>query len=314
MRKFAVVVNPKSAHSAAGRKWEEIETLLAARVRDYSIFFTKAPGDATGLTRNALHDGFDTVVAVGGDGTINEVVNGFFENGLPVNPRAAFGIIPLGTGGDFVRTAGISKNVGSALETLTAGRSTSVDVGKCTFRGYSGEMEERFFLNIADIGLGGETVDRVNRSSKRFGGFLSFLYGSFMALIQYRNKRVRFAVDGGDAREEVLNSLIVANGQYFGGGMWIAPEARIDDGLFDVVILGNYNLLSSLLKFPRIYSGSHLKLSGVRHFTAKKIEVASSERVLLDIDGEQPGVAPVTFEILPGSLDLVVSASYTGSR
>ena len=133
-------------------------------------------------------------------------------------------------------------------------------------------------------------------------------------MIQYRNKRVRFAVDGGDAREEVLNSLIVANGQYFGGGMWIAPEARIDDGLFDVVILGNYNLLSSLLKFPRIYSGSHLKLSGVRHFTAKKIEVASSERVLLDIDGEQPGVAPVTFEILPGSLDLVVSASYTGSR
>ena len=314
-RKFAVVVNPKSAHSAAGRRWQEIEVMLADRLEDYRLFFTKAQGDATGLTRRALHDGFDTVVAVGGDGTINEVVNGFFENnGLSVNPDASLGIIPMGTGGDFVRTAGISKKVERAVEILTAGMTASVDVGKCTFRGYGEEMEERFFLNIADIGLGGETVDRVNRSSKRFGGFLSFLFGSLMALIQYRNKRVCFSVDGGDATEEVLNSLIVANGQYFGGGMWIAPEASIDDGLFDVVILGNYNLFGSLLKFPRIYRGSHLKLSGVRSFTAKKIEVTSSERVLLDVDGEQPGMAPVTFEILSGALNLVVPAHRVGHR
>lgn len=298
-----VIVNPNSQGGAAGRDWPR----LAERVRravPFEEVFTKAPGDATRLAREALRGGAERVVALGGDGTINEVGNGFFEDGKPIAPGAAMGILPYGTGGDFRKTVHVPKDFDAAVKVLAADHRRTIDVGRIDHRGGT-----RMFINIASFGLSGVVDKVINKSKKRFGK-LSFFAATTRAMLQYDNQRVRMTFDGdaAGAVEMTISTVAIANGRYFGGGMYIAPDAEVDDGLFDVVALGDLGLTDLVFKSNRLYKGTHLTMKECSFRRAKVVHaepVDAGATVEMDVDGETPGPLPATFTIVPGALSLV---------
>ncbi|HOX46657.1 MAG TPA: diacylglycerol kinase family lipid kinase [Myxococcota bacterium] len=306
--KTLAVVNPHSANGATGRQWPELQAALRGALGEFEVRFTACSGNATTLVREALGAGVDRIVAVGGDGTNNEVVNGFFDGDRPIRPEAELGFLPRGTGGDFRKTLAIGTALEACLPVLRAGRARPCDVGRTTFVGPAGEPVQRHFLNITSFGLGGLVDDRVNHSTKAFGGKASFFLGTLKAMLAYQNRHLRLRVDDGFDEPLTVQNVAVANGQYFGGGMWVAPEARIDDGLFDVVIMGDMSKWDLLTQGTRIYKGTHLTLPKVRHLRGRRVEATSDEEVLIDMDGEQPGRLPITLEIVPAAIRVLAPA------
>lgn len=300
--KAVVVVNPASANGKTGKRWPEIAAMLEREGLKFDAYLTAGPGEATELTRRALLDGCELVVSVGGDGTANEVINGFFTAAGPVRKEAAAGFISTGTGGDLIKTLGIPRDPGEAVKHLLRSSRRAVDVGRVGFTDHAGLAETRFFINIADLGLGGDTVARVNRTSKALGGFFSFLWGTVISLLLYRNQQMCVSVDGRVVCDEPVTLVVVGNGCYFGGGMYIAPKAEIADGFFDVVILHNMNKASLLANLPKVYRGAHLSHPRVTSLRGRKVTVHSTGTALLDLDGEQPGRSPVEIELWPGAL------------
>jgi YegS/Rv2252/BmrU family lipid kinase len=307
---IVALVNPQSQHGALGRKWPEVARVLRREIGAFDTVFTEGPGHAPTLVRAALQNGCERLLVVGGDGTVGEAVNGFFDNGAPVSPDTALCVVPFGTGGDFRRTIGLPKSWSEAVRTVTDGKVRTIDMGVLEHQAHDGSTQKRVFANIASFGISG-VVDRlVNQSSKRLGGRLSFMLGSLRATWQYTNQRVRITFDD-DARDAVdmtINTVAVANGRYFGGGMCVAPQAEIDDGFFDVVAIGDVSRTKMIFSSHRIYRGTHLGMEEVSHRRARTVraEPIGDERVELDVDGETPGILPATFRVLPRALKLVV--------
>jgi YegS/Rv2252/BmrU family lipid kinase len=304
-----LVVNPRAGGGRTGRRFERIAEAVRAAVGPFEHAFTRGPGHATELAREALEKGFEMVVGVGGDGTFNEVANGFFEGDRPVRPDAVLGVLPRGTGGDFRRTVGIE----NALETATAhlaGRGTrDLDVGHLAFVGHDGRPAERVFVNIASFGVGGVVVDKVNRAPKILGGRASFALGSLRALAGYRDQEVRLRFEDEEAAEaQPVTNVAVCNGQYFGGGMWAAPKAEVDDALFDVTIWSGFSFKDFVFRSRMLYDGSHVEDPRTRTRRTRRLEATPTGDavVLLDVDGEQPGRLPATFTVLPAALKLKV--------
>ena len=300
------IVNPASANGSTGKLWDTLERVIGNEVGEVDASFTTATNHATGLAREALDDGFEMIVAVGGDGTVNEVVNGFFDSGAPVSTDAVLGVISRGTGSDFIKTMNLPREIEDAARVLKGRAVKRCDAGRFTSRGPDGKEMERYFINIADFGVGGEAVERVNNTSKAFGGFLSFLYGTLKTLWVYKGKKVKIKIDDDSEIEKAINSVVIANGQYFGGGMWIAPKAIADDGLFDIVILDDLSFVESLLNIPRLYKGTHINDPKVTCFRGKTIVAESDEDVLIDVEGEHGGMLPAKFEIIPSSINVKV--------
>lgn len=305
-----LVVNPKSQNGALGRRWSEFSNVVRRHLGGFEEVFTKHAGDATDLTRDALRDGVEVVVAIGGDGTINEVVNGFFDEGAAVNKAAALGILPFGTGGDFRKTVRIPKDMEKAAAIIARGNRKSIDLGSMQFIDHDGNHARRIFINVASLGMGGEVDEQVNRSSKRLGGRLSFMLATAKVGLRYKPKRVRLRFDQEDEvpLEMTINTVAVANGRYFGGGMHIAPNAELADAVFDIVALGDMGIKGFLLHGRRLYQGTHLDLPdvSVRRSRALHAESIDGEDVLLDVDGEALGKLPATFAVMPGALSLLV--------
>jgi diacylglycerol kinase (ATP) len=317
VKKTVVVANPQSASGALGRRWPEISRALRRALPGHEAVLTRGPRDATGLAREALRAGADLVVAVGGDGTIHEVVNGFFEGGRPIRPGAALGVLPFGTGGDFRKTARIPRELDRAIAILARGVRRQIDVGHLEYRQgtHAGPEASCVFINIASFGISG-LVDRiVNGSSKRLGGRVTFFLATARAALRYRNQRIRLVVhgrEGSPTRSHALtiNSVSVANGRFFGGGMMIAPRAELDDGVFEVVSIGDASPIDLVRNGRRVYDGTHLGLPYVSAWRAARIEAHPAEPgadVLLDVDGEALGALPATFSVLPRALSLVVA-------
>lgn len=308
--RVVVIANPKSQGGALGRRWTELTDQIRREV-PFEDRLTQGPGDATRLAREAIRGGADVVVAVGGDGTINEVVNGWFEDGTAIETGAALAVLPFGTGGDFVRTMNIPKDFAKAVDVLRAGRRKRIDVGRLDFTSRTGAPGVRMFANIASFGMSGVTDRLVNASKKRLGGKLAFYAASARAMWSYDNQRVRMVFDGraGDGLDLTINTVAVANGRYFGGGMHIAPEAELDDGFFDVVALGDMGMADFLFRSRRIYAGTHLTMDKVSHRRAKVVRAEPADAtaiVELDVDGETPGILPATFTVVPRAIDLIV--------
>lgn len=302
--KTFLVVNPKSANGQTGRRWNEIAANVAKVIGDFGHGFTSGPMDAAALARKAIENGYESIVAVGGDGTVNEVVNGFFKDGNVLNPKAALGLIPRGTGGDFRKCFGWSLDLDESVKRLAGDNTTPFDVGLLEYVGHSGKKEQRYFANICSFGVSGQVDKEVNQSSKALGGKLSFMMGSVKAMLKYSDRKVRIALDGKPPEEVRVTTLAVANGRYFGGGMCVAPDANTDDGLFDITLWTGYSLTDFALKQKAIYSGEHVKFPGTRQMKCKEIRAESDEEVLLDVDGEQPGRLPCFMKILPGAIRL----------
>ncbi|MDB4967258.1 MAG: diacylglycerol kinase catalytic region [Myxococcales bacterium] len=304
-----LVVNPHSAGGKTERRWPELRATIQEAYGTFEERFTRSAGDATTITREALKAGADLVVAVGGDGTINEVVNGFFDDDGPIRPQASFGIVPAGTGGDFIKTLGVPRDTFAAAAVLKSAP-RKVDVGRLRYVDGAGKPAVRHFINIASFGISG-LVDRyVNESSKVLGGKVSFALATLKAGAAYQNASVRLTLDGGTPREGKIYNVAVANGRYFGGGMKVAPDAALDDGLFDVVTMGDFSFGDLLFRGLDIYSGKHLRNPKVSVQRARRIDAEALDgvEVLLDVDGEAPGRLPASFEILQGALQVRAKA------
>lgn len=298
-----LVINPQSAGGKTERRWPELRAQIQEAFGPFDERFTAGAGDATTMTREALRGGAELVVAVGGDGTINECVNGFFDGDAAVAPQAAFGVVPAGTGGDFIKTLGVPRDTTAAAAALKT-PARAIDVGRLRYLDDDGQPAVRHFINIASFGIGG-LVDRyVNQSSKAFGGKLSFALATLKAGARYKNATVRLTLDGGTPKEGKIYNVAVANGRYFGGGMKVAPDAALDDGWFDVVTLGDFGFGDLLLRGLDIYSGKHLTNPKVTVARARRVEAEplGGAEVLLDVDGEAPGRLPASFELLAGAL------------
>jgi len=299
------VVNPRAANGAAGKRWVELTARIERAVGGHEVAFTNAPMDAERLTRKALEAGHDCVVAVGGDGTLNEVVNGFFADGVAVAPDAKLAVVPFGTGGDFRRTFDWTRKLEDSLLRLASGRTRPLDLGRVAFRAHGGAQITRYFVNVCSFGASGEVVHEVNRSTKAFGGKASFYLGTFRALRSYRDQRVIVRLDDGPEQEWDVTSVAIANGRYFGGGMCVAPKADPADGFFDVTLWSGYRMSDFALKSPGVYSGKHVEWEGTRTFRCRRFEARSVDPVRLDVDGEQPGFLPLTATVIPSALQLV---------
>jgi YegS/Rv2252/BmrU family lipid kinase len=300
------VVNPKSANGATGRRWGELAATIARSLSDFGVEFTRAPMDAVAITRQALKAGYECVVAVGGDGTINEVTNGFFEDGRVLNADAALGVLPRGTGGDFRRTFDWDTDFDAAVQRLKRPDTRPFDVGRLEYRGPDGATAVRYFANVCSFGVSGRVDEQVNTSSKVLGGRVSFLYASLKSLVGWRDQPVELSLDGGAPERVLVTTLAVANGRFFGGGMKVAPDADVSDGLFDVTIWSGYTLSDFVIRNAGVYSGAHVKWKGTRTLRCRELTASSDERVLLDCDGEQPGSLPCKVTLLPAAIRLKV--------
>ena len=301
-----VVVNPASAGGRTMHRWDHGARMLHALGIAFDVHVTTAPQSATLAVREALRSGVQHIVAVGGDGTLNEVVNGFFdERGAPLGENAALCVVPSGSGGDFGRTAHIPHSPARALRALLSQGTRSIDAGRIDFD----DGSRRFFVNVADCGVGGEVVARVNRSRVKGGGARGsavFLYQSLLALLQYSGLDVVVSVDG-RLIERTVQSVVVANGRYFGGGMRIAPDAELDDGLFDVVVVEAAGRLRTITGVPSLYRGTHVRRAEVEVCRARQVRIDHGRTPLLfDVEGEQVGQTGATITCLPSAIRLCV--------
>lgn len=244
-------------------------------------------------------------MAVGGDGTLNEVVNGFFHNGAPIPTTTRLAMVPLGTGGDFRRTLRIPLDPKAAIGVITTGLVRRLDAGCVTYQNSEGQTAVRHFINIGDAGYGGEVVHRVNRGSKRLGA-ATFMWTALTSLLAYKNKPMNVNVDG-TSHDIVGQQVVVANCQYFGGGMRMAPSASPTDGVFDVVLIGDAGKLESIRGMSKIRSGQHLdeRNPKIQLMYGKRISITSTEKVRIDLDGEDAGFLPALFEIQPGAIEFI---------
>ncbi len=301
--KTQVIVNPESDRGRTKKRWEHIKEALKFFLKEFKYEFTEKPFQAAEISRAAIKEGSELIVGVGGDGTMNEISNGFFENKKIINPKVALGIVPSGTGCDFSRSLNIPSGLKNALRVITQASSSMIDIGKIRFRDYSNKKHERFFLNIADFGIGGEVLNKMNlKMAKRKTS--SYLRSAVTTLITYKSKRVRIKIDNMQIPFNEYLIGAISNGKIFGKGMKIAPYAKLDDGLFDVVLVESMKLLEFCRNILKIYSGSHLSHPKVSLIRGKKIEITpeSSEKdVLIEADGELIGKLPATFEIIPQS-------------
>jgi YegS/Rv2252/BmrU family lipid kinase len=250
------------------------------------------------------------IIACGGDGTISEVANGILASGKD----AELGILPSGTGGDFRRSVEISSNTREAANLLRTGKTRQIDIGKATYIDHSGTEATRYFLGVASCGLSTKVIERIKaggpdwlptNTPQWLGGRVSF--GASLIQTAVRSAAAQVVVQLDDAREHHLSlvSLCIANARYFGGGMKIAPNARLTDGKFDVVTVGDISALKIITSAPRLYFGSHLSMSEVGHTLAKRVIAQPADRnhkIILEIDGELPGRLPAQFQIIPGAL------------
>ena len=305
MAETLIIVNPRSANGRAGRNRQQIEAVLRARLPfPFDVVYTERQGHATEIAREAAPR-CERVVVLGGDGTLNEVVNGLFADDRPVNPDALLGIIRYGTGGDFARGLGIPKSLEGAIDRLASGSPREVDVGKVTYRRPDGGEGVRYFVNEGEIGMGAAVCEAVNHSSKGLGGSLSFMRAILSTMLRYPNQTVRLSLGGAPAEPLLINNVWVANGAYSGGGIRSAPRARLDDGLLDVVIVKGGNLLTKLLGIPALRSGAFVKSKNVDYRTASRVEAESDVPVPIEVEGEPIGTLPAVFEVIGARLRVI---------
>ncbi len=304
MPDLILIVNPHSANGSTGRRWPAIEAKLRSLLPPFDVAFTERQGHATAIARQAAGQ-YGCVALVGGDGTVNEVANGLIADDRPLRSDLALGVICRGTGSDFIRTLGIPRDLEGAAERLAMGQMREIDVGKIRYRSPDGSEAVRYFINEADIGMGAVVCDRVNRSSKRLGGRLSFLRAILITTLTYRGHLVALSLDGAPAQQMLLGNAWFANGQYSGGGIRMAPRARLDDGLLDVVCMGDMSRLQKVIFFPKLRSGAFVDLPQVTYRTARRIEAESAATVGISTEGEVIGTLPATFELIGERLKVI---------
>ena len=289
-----IIVNPAAGGGRARGFWRQCAAVCGGL--GLEVIETRRRGDAADFAAAA---GDRLVIAVGGDGTAHEVVNGLLRRPGRVPPR--FGaLLRAGTAGDLARSLPSPSRPELVPAWLSTNRWRSVDVGRV-----STSTGRRYFINVADAGIGAEVVRRAARGPAWVGGTANFLGAAVISLLKHRNASVQLRLDDGPVLRRRIRTIAVANGAYLGGGMWIAPEAEVNDGQFDVVTIGDVSRWLGIRSLPMLYRGTHGRLTQVEFGRARRVEIASDEPIGVEADGELAGSTPAVFEIVPGALQVI---------
>ncbi|MDD3626988.1 MAG: diacylglycerol kinase family lipid kinase [bacterium] len=294
MNRIKFIVNPRSGEKKTLVFLRKLKYYCNYYNLDYSISLTKDKHHGTEMADEAMHQGFDIIVAVGGDGTLHEVLQGIVGKDLTL------GVIPFGSSNDFARTVKIPKDIKEAVRIIAKGKVKKIDVGA---------VNDRFFINISSAGFDGEVVARLPKMRSKYLFSLVYILGVFKELFRYKKKNVKVIKDGEDLGDYKVNLVAVANGKFYGHNMKIAPKAKLDDGFFDVILIADFNPIRFISNFPKVFKGTHIYNKDVILFRCKEITLFSKERVFIQSDGELTGKLPVEYRIFPKFQKLIVPES-----
>ena len=298
---IAAIVNPSAGSGAARRRWPRAARMLAERLGPISVRFTDGPGHATALARELADSGCDLLIVAGGDGTLNEVVNGILMGSS--DPRV--GVMPLASGGDFARSLGLA-GLEPAMNALSTGDSRRIDAFRARFRGPGGAPVERCFINAASFGLGALAALGVRGWRRALPGSARYLAAAIPVLASGRSFHVTICLDHSLPMAFDITTAAVANGQYQGGGIRIAPEAALADGLADITVVERVSLAEVAANLPILYSGALYSHPRVRHWRAARVRAEAETEVPVELDGEPVGTLPLEIEVLPQAIRFIV--------
>jgi diacylglycerol kinase (ATP) len=290
-----IIVNPAAGGGRARGFWRRCAACCAGANVAVEVVETARRGDAADYAAAAGHR---LVVAVGGDGTAHEVVNGLLRRPAGRPPRVGF--LQRGTGADLRRSIASPRRPEDVATWLTTDRWRPLDAGRL-----STSTGRRYFINVADAGIGAEVVRRAASGPAALGGTPNFLGAAIVSLLRHQNTSVRLRLDDGPVLHRRIRTIAVANGAYLGGAMRIAPQARPDDGWFEVVTIGDVGRWLGIKSLPMLYQGTHGQLAQVEFGRARRVEIVSDAPIGIEADGELAGSTPAVFEIIPGALQVI---------
>jgi len=293
------LVNPASDNGATRRRWPQLAHTAATLGLAGDALFSEHPRHLTELARRAAEDGAELLVVVGGDGSVNEVVGAIAGRDIDI------AVIPRGTGWDFARSHGVPRRVEDAVDVALHGRAREVDLGRADYRTWEGADERRWFANAASVGMSGAIAQRANDTTKALGGKVSYALATLTVFARWQVGEVRVSV-GDETRAGRMHDVIVAIGRSLGGGMLLCPDAEVDDGLFDVLLIGDLTKRDLLVTLPKTYRGSHLPHPKAELLRGAAVTVDADSPLPVQLDGEQPGTTPVRLELVPRALRLRV--------
>ncbi len=303
-----VVVNPHAGNGRTGRRWPALSDRIQKALGPFDHAITGVAGDTTRLVRAAIERGASLVIAVGGDGTFGEAINGFPDADGNMPESCAFAALAGGTGCDFVRSLGRPSS--DPVQRIAESDIRQIDLGKINFTSETGGQASRLFINAAGFGLSGEVCRAVNATSSAnvLPGTLAYFRATITSIWRHRPSTIRMSIDNRPSFVLDQSLTVVANGRYFGGGMHVAPNARLDSGAFEIMVLKKTPKLQLIGQLPLVYRGAHTTHPSIDFFRGRRLVAEtvseSPDRVAIDIDGESPGYLKAEFEILPGALRL----------
>ncbi|MFN8187778.1 MAG: diacylglycerol kinase family protein [Gaiellales bacterium] len=305
MAEIAFLVNPASDNGRTGRTWPQLYTAAAAAGLDGETLLSDHPGHIAELVERAAADGARLVVAVGGDGTVNEAANGLVRLHERGEPTPELAVLPRGTGRDFVRTFGIPGKLDEAIRIARDGEAREIDAGRAEYRAWDGHDAVTYFANVASAGMSGAVAQRANTTSKALGGKASFLAATLAVFAGWKPGEMEVEVDG-ERSAGLLYDVLVANCRFLGGGMKMTPDADPTDGAFDVLLIGDITRRDLALTLPKVYRGTHLPHPKAKLLRGREVAIRADSPVPVELDGEQPGTTPAHFRVVPGAIRLRV--------
>ena len=301
---WLVIVNPNAGNGRGAKDWDKIAELLKKENISYTVYFTERKGNAIELSQDAIEAGFRKIITVGGDGTLNEVLNGVFSNNSCPTTDIVLSLIPVGTGNDWGRMFGIPLDYAKAVKIISEDKRMLHDVGLISFFN-DNKKKERYFINIAGLGFESVVVRKTNHQKDNgHGGKLIYFYNLLTSLLSYKNTMATIIIDG-ETKQANVFSINIGNGRYCGGGMRQTPNAMPDDGLLDVTVINGMGKFEIVRNLKILYDGTILSHPKIEGYKCRKIKVTSESIMYIEADGESLGHTPAEFTIIPSGINIV---------
>jgi YegS/Rv2252/BmrU family lipid kinase len=299
-----VIVNPNAGTGRGRKDWEQIAFLLRHYNLPFDFRFSEGKGHTITIAREAIENGYRRIVTVGGDGTLNEALNGVYLNTACKPDQVSMGVIPVGTGNDWGRMFGVPADYAAAVRIIAENKTLLHDVGVITYTERDQE-KTRFFINIAGFGFESAVVKRTNlQKEKGRGGKLIYLIALVTTLFSYRNARTYLTIDTQEISTDIF-SINIGNGRFCGGGMRQTPEALPDDGYLDVTVIKNMGKLEIIRNLKILYNGKILEHSKITGYRCREIRISSDKQIWAEADGETLGHTPSRITLLPGAINMI---------
>jgi len=307
-KEWLVIINPNAGRRKGSRDWKKIRNLLVKHDFDFHEVFTEQPGHATEISKRYIEEGYKHIIVVGGDGTLNEVINGLFQQTRYPTTEVTFGMISIGTGNDWGRMLKIPSDYEQAILIIKECKTFIQDAGIVSYRSNDNNID-RYFVNIAGLGFDAIVTKKANRLKERGkGGPLLYFATIFTSLLNYRFVNAVINIDGKNYKNKIF-SMNIGIGKYNGGGMLPVPGAIADDGLFDLTVIKKMSKPNVIMSLRKLYNGNIIRHSKVDTYTGKSISIDSDTKILLETDGESLGHTPMEFQIIPKSVQVISGPS-----